>query len=119
MRNISKNFHSGRAIFSLMLIICCILAGAVLKIASSVILPFAISILLAFVMYPLIKLLDKFRCPRFLSILLTVLIIIAFLYGLGMVLFTTGRMIVSQYPRYENRFTEIYNWAARFFELSY
>ena len=119
MKNISKNFHSGRAIFSLMMIICCILAGAVLKIASSVILPFVISVLLAFVMYPLIKLLDKLRFPRFLSILLTVLIIIAFLYLLGMVLFTSGRMIVSQYPRYEKRFTEIYKWAERFFELSY
>ena len=119
MKNISKNFHSGRAIFSLMLIICCILAGAVLKIASSVILPFVISVLLAFVMYPLIKLLDKLRCPRFLSILLTVLIIIGFLYILGMVLFTSGKMVVSQYPRYEERLKEIYNWIARFFEVSY
>jgi predicted PurR-regulated permease PerM len=33
--------------------------------------------------------------------------------------FSSGRMIVSQYPRYEKRFTEIYVWAARFFELSY
>jgi len=36
-----------------------------------------------------------------------------------MVLFSSGKMIVSQYPRYEERFKEIYNWAARFFELSY
>jgi len=119
MRNISKNFNSGRAIFSLMVLICCILAGAVLKIASSVILPFTISVLLAFVMYPLIKGLDKLHFPRFLSIFLIVILMAAGLYGFGMVLFSSGRVILAQYPKYESRFTEIYVWAARLFELPY
>ena len=119
MKNISKNFHSGRAIFSLMLIICCILAGAVLKVASSVILPFTIAALLAFVMYPLIKLLDKLQFPRFLSIFLVVVIMVASLYILGMVLFTLGKTVFSFYPKYENRLTEIYIWMSRLFELSY
>ena len=119
MKNISKNFHSGRAIFSLMVLICSILAGAVLKIASSVILPFTISVLLAFVMYPLIKGLDKFHFPRLLSIFLIVTMIVTGLYVFGMVVFSSGRMIVAQYPKYERRFTEIYIWVARLFELSY
>jgi len=114
-----KSFHSGRAIFSLLVLICCILAGAVLKIASSVILPFTIAVLLAFVMYPVIKMLDKLKCPRFFSVLLVVIIMIAFLYVFGVVLFTSGRMIAAQYPKYEYRFTEIYIWIARFFEFSY
>ena len=119
MKNILKPFHSGRAIFSLMIFICFILAVAMLKIASSVILPFTIAILLAFVMYPMVKGLDKLRFPRFLSILLVVIIIVTGLYILGMVFFTSGRMIVAQYPRFESRFTEIYKWAARIFELPY
>jgi len=119
MKDIFRSFNSGRAIFFLLVIICCFLVGAVLKIASSVILPFIIAVLLAFVMYPLVKGLDKFRCPRVLSILLVVFIIVTGLYIFGMVLFTSGRLVVAQYPKYEKRLTEIYVWAARSFELSY
>ena len=119
VKNVFKTFHSGRAIFFLLVFICFILAGAMLKLASSVILPFTISVLLAFVMYPLVKWLDKLSCPRSISVLLIVIIMIAFLYVFGMVLFTSGRIIVAEYPNYEKRFTEIYKWAARLFELPY
>jgi len=101
----------------LMIFICVIIALAVLKIASSVILPFTIALLLAFVMFPLINSMDKIRCPRILSILLAIVIIIAGLYFFGMVLFVSGRMIVHQIPNYESRFLEIYKWAANLFEF--
>jgi predicted PurR-regulated permease PerM len=119
MQNLPKSFNSGRAVFFLMVFICCILAVAVLKIASSVLLPFTIAILLAFVTYPLVKLMDKLHLPRFLAVLLVVIIMVAFLWLFGMVLFTSGKMIAAQYSRYENRFTEVYVWIAQFFELSY
>jgi predicted PurR-regulated permease PerM len=119
VNNANKPFHSGRGIFSLIIIICCILVGAVLKIASSVILPFVIAVLLAFVMYPLVKGLDKLKVPRFVSILLIVAIMITVLYILGAVLFTSGKTIYSYYPEYEERLTKIYIWVARFFELPY
>jgi predicted PurR-regulated permease PerM len=112
-------FNSGRAIFFLLVLICCILTGAVLKIAASVILPFTIATLLAFVMYPLVKGLDKIRWPRFFSILLVVFILIAGLTILGMVFVKSGSLIIAQYPKYESRLTDMYIWAARFFELSY
>jgi predicted PurR-regulated permease PerM len=114
-----KTFHSGRAIFSLMILICCVLVSAVLKIAATVILPFTIAFLLAFVMYPVLKWLDKYRIPRIISILLVVIIIVAVLYALGFVLYTSGSNILAIYPKYENRATEIYKWIADFFELSY
>jgi len=119
MNNMSRGFNSGRAIFFMMVVICCILAVAVLKITASIILPFTIAALLAFVMYPMVKLLDTIRCPRFLAIFLAVIIIVTGLSIVGMVLFTAGRMIVAQYPKYESRLTEIYVWAARLFELPY
>jgi len=119
VRNALRKFHSGRAIFSLMILICCFLIGAVLKIASSVILPFIIAILLAFVMYPLVKWLDKYKFPRLLSISLIVIVMVAILYVLGMVLYTSGRMVAAQYTNYEDRFKEVYKQVARLFELSY
>ncbi|GHV96101.1 UPF0118 membrane protein [Spirochaetia bacterium] len=114
-----KTFNSGRANFILMAFIAFIIAGAVLKLTSSIILPFTISLLLAFVMYPLVLGLDKLHFPRGISVLLVVLIIITGLYIFCMVIFRSGRLIISTYPRYESRLTEIYVWAARFFELSY
>lgn len=102
-----------------MAFIAFIIAGAVLKLTSSIILPFTISLLLAFVMYPLVLGLDKLHFPRGISVLLVVLIIITGLYIFCMVIFRSGRLIISTYPRYESRLTEIYVWAARFFELSY
>jgi predicted PurR-regulated permease PerM len=117
MNKIYKTFHSGRAVFFMMVFICVIFAGAVLKIASTVILPFTIAVLLACVMYPLLKTMEKIRCPLFLAILLIVLIIVIGMYILGMVLFSSGRMIIMHLPNYENRFNEIYNWIARVLDL--
>jgi len=39
------------------------------------------------------------------------------MYIFGIVLFTSGRMIVAQIPNYEYRFNEIYNWIARLIDL--
>jgi len=117
MNKVFKTFHSGRAVFFMMVFICVIFTAAVLKLASTVILPFTIAVLLAFVMSPLIKAMEKIRCPLFLSILLVVLIIITGMCILGMVLFSSGRMIVMYLPKYSNRFNEIYNWLARLLDL--
>ena len=119
MKKIFNTFHSGRAVFFLLVFMCCIVAGAVLKIAASVILPFTIAFLLAFVMFPIVRWLDKRRIPRFVSILLIVIIIVSGLSIFGMVLFTSGSNILSIYPKYENRLTEIYSWIARSFDLSF
>ena len=119
MENLSRIIQANRGIFFLMVFICCIIVVAVLKIAASVVLPFTIAVLLASVMYPIVKGLDKQHCPRFVSIILIVIIIVSGLYIFGMVLFTSGRMIAAQYPRYESRFMEVYIWAARLFELPF
>jgi len=119
--NKNRAFHSGRYVFFIMVFIGIIIAGAVLKIASTVILPFVVAALLAFVMFPLIKLLDKYRIPRFLSIILVVVIIVSGMSLFGFVLFTSGKMIFEQFTAngnpYEVRFQEIYKWAANFFGL--
>jgi len=119
MRNTTGSFDSGRAIFFLLLFICCIIAGAVLRFAAVIILPVTIAILLTFVLYPIVKKLDKLRCPRIVSIFLVLTIIVAGLYIFGIVLFTSGRMIAAQFPRYEHRFIEIYTYIAHFFQLPF
>ncbi|MDR0300930.1 MAG: AI-2E family transporter [Treponema sp.] len=102
-----------------MLLICFILVGAVLKIASRVILPFTMAILLAFVMYPLIKFFEKHRIPRILSILLAVIIIVTGLSILGVVLYQAGSNILSMYSYYQYRLFDIYRYIASIFELPF
>ena len=119
MKHYLKHFHSGRAVFYMMIVICCILGSAVLKIASGVFLPLTISILLSFVMYPLVRWLNKYKIPNLISILIVVIILVAGLYVFAMVIFTTGSNIMSVYPKYEGRITEIYIWVSQFFDLSY
>ncbi|HON13373.1 MAG TPA: AI-2E family transporter, partial [Treponema sp.] len=41
------------------------------------------------------------------------------LYLAGLILFSSGRTILSQYPRYEKRFLEIYSWIAGLLGLPY
>jgi predicted PurR-regulated permease PerM len=119
VKDIFRTFNSGRAIFFLMIFICCVLAAVVLKMASMVVLPFTIAIMLAFALYPLIKWMEKFHFPRFLSISVVIIIMIIGLYIFGMVLFTSGKTIFSFYPKYESRLTEIYIWLADILDLPY
>jgi predicted PurR-regulated permease PerM len=119
MKKIANTFHSGRAIFTLLLLICCILIGAVLKIASKAIIPLTMAVLLAFVMYPLIKFFEKRRIPRIISVLLIVIIIVTGFSIFGMVLSQTGSNILAKYYSYESRLTEIYVYVARIFELPF
>jgi AI-2 transport protein TqsA len=119
MKKIANTFHSGRAIFSIILIICCILVGAVIKIAAKVLLPLTMAILLAFVMYPMNKLLQKHRIPRIISILLAVIMIVTGFYIFGIVLFQTGNNFASKYYIYEHRLSDIYFYVARIFGLPF
>jgi predicted PurR-regulated permease PerM len=119
MKNNFKNFNSGRANFFLIGFIAFVLACAVLKIAASVLLPFTIALLLAFVMMPLVRFFQIRRIPLLFSIFLVLILIIAGLYVMGIALFSSARNILALYPRYESRLTEIYVWIARFFDLSY
>ena len=119
MDNRFQRFNSGRVNFTLLAIITVILVGAVLKVTSSVVLPFTISLLLAAVTSPIVKLLEKLRIPKIISVFLVVFLLLGALVFVGMVLISSSRTILTLYPRYEARFMEIYIHIARFFELQY
>jgi predicted PurR-regulated permease PerM len=105
--------------FFLLAFIAFVLAGAVLKLTSALILPFTIALLLAFVLNPMVRFLGRRHIARIFAILFSVFLIIAGLYFFAMVLFSSGRHILSLYPKYEERLTEIYISVADFFDLSY
>jgi predicted PurR-regulated permease PerM len=84
-----------------------------------VVLPFTVSLLLAIAVSPLVKFLERFRIPRGLSVFLVISFLVGVLAAVGMVIFSSGRALLALYPKYEARLTEIYVYAARFFELPY
>jgi len=96
-----------------------ILFAAVLKITASVVLPFTVSVLLALVTYPFVKFMDKFHTPRIVSVLLVLILLMGGLVFMGMVVYKSGRTILTLYPKYEARLTEIYVLVARIFDLPY
>ena len=113
------HFNSGRANFLLLGIITVVLMGAVLKITAPVLLPFTISLLMAAVVSPIIKILEKFHINRIFSVFLILVVLLGVFAAIGMLLLSSGRTILTLYPKYEARLTEIYIWVARFFELPY
>ncbi len=119
MKDLYKSFHYGRANFFLVGFIALVLAGGVLKITTPVLLPFIIALLLALVMEPMVVLLQRLHIPRALSIVMVILFIGGGLYLVGLILFSSGRTILSLYPRYERRFLEIYRWIAELYGLPY
>jgi predicted PurR-regulated permease PerM len=114
-----RRFNSGRVIFFLLAVITFILSAAVLKLTSTIVLPFTIALLLALVTSPFVSFLGRYHVSRIISIFLVLVCLIGGLGFLGMVLFSSGRTLLTLYPKYEARLTEIYVWMARFFELSY
>ena len=116
-KNSSASFK--KASFFLTAFIAFVLAGFVLKVTAQVFVLFTISVFLACVMHPMVKGLERLKINRFISIILAVCIMIAGLSLIGIVLFSSGRTILSRYPLYEKRLLEVYQWIGRFFELPY
>ena len=112
-------FNSGRVNFFLLAVITIIIFAGVLRITSSVVLPFTIAVLLAFVASPIVKFLGKFHIPRIVSALFVLLFLFGGLFLMGMILSTSAQTLLTLYPRYEERIREIYIIVAQLYELPY
>jgi predicted PurR-regulated permease PerM len=68
---------------------------------------------------PLVKFLEKFRIPQVASVFLVLILLVGCLVFIGMVLYRSGLTLITLYPKYEARITEIYIQVARIFDLPY
>lgn len=96
-----------------------LLLFATLKIASAVILPFVIAVLLTFVLEPVVILLEKIRIPRIMGAVVVVVMIGISVYAVGIILYSSLKTILTLYPKYEERFTELYMVVAKAMSLPY
>ena len=118
MENSHRHLISSKAMLFPLVIITTILLGAVVKIASAVILPLTFSLLLSIVAIPIVKLLVKFRIPRIVSITLVLFLFVGVLVVVGIFFYSSGQVLITTfYPKYETRIKEIYIFFEQFFGL--
>ena len=102
-----KNFS--HHIFTILLILAIITGGFVLKIAQHVILLVFISVLLAFVFYPIVKKLNQsVHIPWTMSVIISVFIFVILFMLLFSILFISGSKVIENYPNYEAKFLSLY-----------
>ena len=103
----------------MMLILTFIALAAVLKLTASFCLPIILSVLLSFVFYPICKKLNSWHIPWILCILLMFLFSAFLIFGIGNLLYNTIKSIINVYPRYEQRFTDLYQLFCDTFKIHY
>lgn len=118
-KHVKTSMNYRRASLFLLSVLTLLAVGATLKMTTEVVLPFVVAVLLTFVLEPLVTLLGKLKIPRSIAAIVIVLLVGLGVYIVGLILFNSLRTIVSLYPKYEARFTEIYRTIAAAFDLSY
>ncbi len=118
--NLKKQVNFARPIFILLLVLVVILCAAVLKLTSSVIIPVVIAILLSLVLEPILLILhNKFKIPWFLGIILIVIFILSGIAAFAGLFVRSLNSIISEFPKYEQRFTIIYKELGVLFDLTF
>lgn len=88
-------------------VIAIIMLGAVLKMASSILLPLFIAIFLSFIIAPLVNLLDKLHIPRVLALMMVLLVLFGVMFLVFLFLQTSVNSFIKEYPKYAARYVEI------------
>ncbi len=105
-------------IFYILLFFAFILSGFLAKLLSSVLIPITFSVMLSFILLPIIKKINlKTGIPWVISSILAVVLFCIFFIGVSSLLVSSLTMIVSEYPKYESKFRAAYQLIAKNFHL--
>lgn len=74
--------------------------GVFLKLAQSILVPFALALLFAFAVSPALDFLAGRKVPKVLALVLILVVSFAFLYLIGMVFYSSGKSLASELPSY-------------------
>ena len=114
----SERSAKNHGIFFLLLFLCIIAAGVILKVTASIVIPVAVAILLSLVFYPGIsKLHEKLHFPWWLAILVVFVLFFAIIGSIANIITTGIRSILASLPAYEARLNTIYALIAERFNL--
>jgi len=88
-------------------IIALVAIGTVLRVTGQIFIPFVIAMLLSFVFSPMVSFMVKRKMPRFLAITIVLIIFLAFGYLVFQVVYTSIQSLLREYPRYQDRFSQL------------
>ena len=86
---------------------CLVIVVAGLRAAASIFIPFMLAFFLAVLSFPLLFALRRKRVPGIVAIGITMLSVIAVLFGIGLFLTTSINGVTQALPRYQQRFREL------------
>ena len=118
--NLKKQVNFARPIFILLLVLVVIVCASVLKLTATFVIPVVIAILLSLVLEPILLVMhNKFRIPWLLGIFLILLFVFAGIAGFAGLFVKSLDSIISEYPKYEERFTTVYKELGGLFGLTF
>lgn len=98
-----------RGIFLLLLFLCAIAVGVILKLTAAVVLPVVVSVMLSLVFYPIIKKLnEKLHFPWWLAIAVVFVVFFLVIFSMANILTQGFASILESLPTYEQRLNAIY-----------
>ncbi|MBS4061106.1 MAG: AI-2E family transporter [Bacteroidetes bacterium] len=91
-------------------------------IASGIIVPLIFALIIAVVLYPIVKWFERKKVNRILAIIFTLIIAFMAIAGLGMLMYSQMSRLSMSWPELVEKFTQVYNetmaWASGYFEIS-
>lgn len=99
--------NSERFTAALLFIIAMVAVGAVLQATAGIFLPLVIAVLLSSVFSPVVNYFKRFGVPRIVSIAAALLVLLAFGFLVGLVLYSSTQSLVRQFPLYQARLTSL------------
>lgn len=115
-----KEKNYSRQIFYVLVLFAIVVFGTVGKVLASVVLPVVVSLMISFVLYPIIKKLNrKAHLPWALG---TVIMVISVVFLFGILATFVGNSVtsfLSQYSRYENKLLSLYKLFAEIFGFQF
>lgn len=97
-------------------VITLVLLGAVMKLASGVMLPMVIAGLLAITLSPLINILHKIHIPRNLAVIIVIAVVFGIIFLIVLFIQSSIASFINEYPKYAARFSVLNNELVQFVE---
>lgn len=94
----------------------------ILYIGQSIIVPLVFAVIIAIVLHPVVNFFVRLRVNRIIAIVISLLITILLIAGLGTLLYSQASRFSESWPALVDKFTEVFNqtitWSSGYFDLS-
>jgi len=88
-------------------VIVLFVVGVVLKLAGPILIPFILAVFLSYIIDPALTFLTRCRCPRREAVLLVMALMFVFFYLLGALVYSSGKSLAAELPRYQERLSDL------------